>query len=195
MTEMDLSLSQQWFNLSPLAATLPSRDENVSFEGRFASLTAEAEGLELLPLFDLADWIQLQSDKSAATVEIFGVKLPSVATKSLGVLIVLTMQLYTLLHLQNVHLRIRSSKTGDPGAFQAWILLYQGRLAGIASFAIVLVPTSIASAVFWLASADASAGSPLLVASVISVLLSWFVAAIAAKQVRGLRHAVTRHTE
>ena len=162
------------------------------FAEAFSDLHREAEGLDSLELTALHDWLRGRLDREGQNIEVAGIGMPRHLLRSLGLFLILVVQVYAARHLSEAASRMEASENGDPGAFQPWILLYDGPWTRLASLVIIAAPTAVALVTFL----------PLVPVSIASVdaALSWMaflgsisVAVHTVGSVKRLRAAARRH--
>ena len=108
------------------------------FEGVFPELGDHSKGLEALPLDGLATLLRAEQKKLEEQVQIFGASLPASSLSSWGGLIIVCVQLYLLLHMRVLSIRMSRD---DPGWDTPWIGLYRGFLSRSATlFSVAIVP-------------------------------------------------------
>ena len=165
------------------------------FAQAFADLHREAEGLESIELDALHDWLRGRLDREGKNIEVAGIGMPRSLLRSLGLFLILVLQGYAALHLSEAAFRMKSSAEGDPGAFQAWIVLYDGLPALCAALGIVLAPTAAALTVMWVLHEGGGFWTPYVLASGAALVVSLMLATYSARNVVRLRTEAQRHRE
>lgn len=164
----------------------------LSFSDAFADLYRQAEGLESLELTALRDWLRGRLDKEGQNIEVAGIGVPRHLLRSLGLFLILVVQGYAARHLSEAATRMESSADRDPGAFQAWIALYDGRLSLCATLAIAAAPTAAALTVMWALHAG-SFWTPYFLVSGGALIVSLMLLIYSIRNVVQLRAAARRH--
>lgn len=164
------------------------------FTQAFANLHREVEGLESLELDALHGWLQGRLDRQGRNIEVAGIGIPRPLLRSLGLFLILVVQGYAARHLSEAASRIKISADGDPGAFQAWIVLYDGLLSLFAAIGIVVVPTGAALTVMWVLH-EGGFWTPYVLASGTGLIVSLMLASYSVRNVLRLRIEAQRHRE
>lgn len=146
-------------------------------------------------LESLPDLLRERLDKSGSSIEIAGIALPGNLLSSLGLFIILVVQAYAARHLAEAAARMGTSADGDPGAFQAWIMLYQGRFSSWTAYAIVAAPTLAAAAVLANLYYPFSFTTPFFWAGGVAVLLSLVLTIWSVRNLGRLRDAADHHRQ
>ena len=110
------------------------------FSSAFANLTREASGLETLELDSLHAWLESQLAKVGQGIDLGGIRIPRDPLRYFGILVIVLIQGYSVLHLIVTERRLRESSAIDLGAFQPWVMLYGGALCRWTSIGILSVP-------------------------------------------------------
>ena len=164
------------------------------FTQAFANLHREVEGLESLELDALHGWLQGRLDRQGRNIEVVGIGIPRPLLRSLGLFLILVVQGYAARHLSEAASRIKISADGDPGAFQAWIVLYDGLLSLFAAIGIVVAPTGAALTVMWVLH-EGGFWTPYVLASGTGLIVSLMLASYSVWNVLRLRIEAQRHRE
>lgn len=162
------------------------------FGEAFSDLHGEAEGLESLKLDALHGWLQGRLEREGQSIEVASIGMPRHLLRSLGLLLILIVQGYAARHVSEAASRMECSRDGDAGAFQAWIILYDGLSSQFAMLCILAAPTVAAGAIFFHLELDGplTANSSLGgVACLVSLLLTTYCI----RDARRLRAAARRH--
>ena len=162
------------------------------FVQAFANLHREAEGLESLELDALHGWLQRRLDRQGNRIEVAGIGIPRTLIRSLGLFLILVVQVYTATHLSEAVFRMKRSAASDPGAFQAWIVLYDGLLSLCAAVGIVVAPAAAALVVIWVLHGGAFWTFYALVSG-IGLVFSLMLASYSVRKVFRLRAETQRH--
>ena len=120
--------------------------------------------------------------------------MPRPLLRSLGLFLILVVQGYAARHLSEAASRMKFSAEGDPGAFQAWIVLYDGVLSLCAALGVVVAPTVAALTVIWVLH-EGAFWSPYVLASVAALIVSLLLASYSARAVVRLRTEAQGHRE
>lgn len=171
-----------------------SNKPRLPFAQAFANLHHEAAGLESLELDALHGWLQGRLDRQGQRIEVAGIGIPRPLLRSLGLFLILVVQVYAALHLSEAALRMKSSAAGDPGAFQAWFVLYDGLLSLCAALGIVVAPTGAAVVVMW-ALHEGGFWTPYVLVSGTGLIISLVLASYSVQNVLRLRIEARRHRE
>ena len=164
------------------------------FAQAFANLHREAEGLESLELDALHGWLQGRLDRQGQRIEVAGIGIPRPLLRSLGLILILVVQVYAALHLSEAASRMKSSAAGDPGAFQAWFALYDGLLSLCAALGIVVAPTGAALFVMWVLH-EGGFWTPYALVSGTGLIISLMLAGYSVRNVLRLRIEARRHRD
>ena len=162
------------------------------FTQAFANLHREVEGLESLELDALHGWLQGRLDRQGRNIEVAGIGIPRPLLRSLGLFLILVAQGCAARRLSEAASRIKISADGDPGAFQAWIVLYDGLLSLFAAIGIVVVPTGAALTVMWVLH-EGGFWTPYVLASGTGLIVSLMLASYSVRNVLRLRIEAQRH--
>ena len=162
------------------------------FAEAFSDLHNEAKGLESLELDALHGWLRERLDRQGQNIEIAGIGMPRHLLRSVGLFLILIVQGYAARHVSEAASRMETSADGDPGAFQAWIMLYDGPLSRFAVLCIVGAPTAIAATIlFYLESGGLPTANSFV--SGLACLASLLLATYSIQNALRLRAAARRH--
>ena len=164
------------------------------FAQAFANLHREVENLESLELDALHEWLQGRLDRRGRNIEVAGMGIPRPLLRSLGLFLILVVQGYAARHLSEAASRMKFSADGDPGAFQAWIVLYDGLLSLSAAIGIVVAPTGAALTVMWVLH-EGGFWTPYVLASGTGLIVSLMLASFSVRNLLRLRIEAQRHRE
>ena len=126
-------------------ASLAERD----FANVFPNLSREAAGLESLDLLALQGWLEQGLRETSQSIELGGVRVSMDPLRYFGMLVILVVQGYAVLHLAEARRRMQGEKAIDPGAFQPWLVLYGQALCVAASIVILVAPAVATFAAFF----------------------------------------------
>jgi hypothetical protein len=107
-----------------------------SFDSCFPDLVKATKGLETLSLSDLRSHLIQQLEKGDSVFEAFGLKIPVAQLTFWGIVVVLSVQLYFLLHLREFHAKIRPRDTG-------WDVPWIGVYPSVLSRAVYFTTTTV----------------------------------------------------
>ena len=164
------------------------------FVQAFPDLYSETKDLESLELDAVHGWLQGRLDRRGRSIEVAGIGIPRPLLSSLGLFLILVVQGYAARHLSEAASRMKFSADGDPGAFQAWIVLYDGLLSLSAAIGIVVAPTGSALTATWLLQAGGF-WTPYALASGTGVIVSLTLASYSVRNLLRLRIEAQRHRE
>ena len=180
------------FNLSGIHFPSPETKAARPFTEAFSDLHREAEGLESLALEKLPEFLRERRDTDGPTFEVWGASLPSHLMRSLGLFLIVVVQGYAARHISEAASRMETSAEGDPGAFQPWILLYDGLWSRVASFCMVVAPATAAVLVMWLLY-EGGSWTPSRLVNGVALILSITFAETSFRNVLRLHAAAQRH--
>ncbi|MCY4488777.1 MAG: hypothetical protein OXF11_16910 [Deltaproteobacteria bacterium] len=164
------------------------------FAQAFADLHLEVEDLESLELDALHGWLQGRLDRRGRNIEVAGIGIPRPLLSSLGLFLIIVFQGYAARHLSEAASRMKFSADGDPGAFQAWIVLYDGLLSLSAAICIVVAPTGAALIVVWVLY-EGGFWTPYVFASGSGLIASLMLTSYSVRSLLRLRIETQRHRE
>lgn len=168
-----------------------------SFGIAFPDLYRESKGIESLSFDEIQGQLtnRLRVGNEDQSVSLLGVSFPIDILRTVGVAIILLLQLYATLHLAETVRRMSGSTLGDPGAFKPWVMLYGGSIALVVSVGIVVAP-SLATIVITLhhirGEIPKTFGGAI---GVIGMILSCVVAVFGLCKVHKLRREARRHRQ
>lgn len=144
--EMDISghpWTQTWFNFAKISgeisADLPNR--RGKFEKAFRDLSELASSLKTQSIDELEETLRNMKETAGGDLVLFGLALPFGLIKLLGVALICTAQFFCFLHLSELVARMSANPKGDPGAAEAWFILYGSKSAQLATYASLSLPT------------------------------------------------------
>jgi len=99
-----------------------------SFEYSFRALNAFTKNYQTLEIAKFDAILEAEQSRTGESFEAFGVKFPAQGTTRWGILVVLGIQLYFLIHLRELSGKLNA---GDPGWDVAWIGVYESSISKI----------------------------------------------------------------
>jgi hypothetical protein len=96
------------------------------YEQAFAELASLSEGLENIPLKSLVSRIAEQEPRGERALEAVGLKVPAALLTRWGIVVLLAVQFYFWLHLQEFNSKVEASSRGLD---VAWIGVYRSKIA------------------------------------------------------------------
>ena len=136
--------------------------DSVPFNLYFSELAAESEDLEMLPLSTLQHILHRQERKEGTALSILGASIPAYVAKQIGLLLVVIVQFYFLLHSAELRRRINTVSREDAVWSVAWIGIYDDWLAHLSLAASIYLPVAIAIAVLYFGWTESSVRIELL---------------------------------
>lgn len=113
------------------------------FDRAFPELAAVAKDLESLSLTQLEDYLDRLLSSDERYVEIFGAAIPLRGVSRWGIVLIMALQLYFLLHLQHMP----TMNEGFP-----WVCVYDDRVSFVVALATsVALPVAVIFRLYWVA--------------------------------------------
>ena len=134
-------LTSNWVRHTFANGELKSRG---TFRATFSALNEVAQGFETVPFDALNRFLEYRVEYEGQTVSFFDVRFPLTVLHLVGVIAIVIVQAYVVVHLAELFRRMRSARLGDVGAFSPWVFLYNQTSARCLSVCMLLFPTAAA---------------------------------------------------
>lgn len=127
-----------------------------AFDDAFPDLALLTKDMKSQNFGDLVKTLAEAQSNAGSDITVLGLALPYSFIKLLGVVVVLITQCFATLHLIEVRNRMSAVPNGDPGAAEAWVMIYDSGPARIASLLIIGLPALTSAIVAYRLSAYAN---------------------------------------
>ena len=168
--------------------------EAAQFDEKFPALFREAAGFENISLNELEKFLQYRIENVPKNISIMDIDISFSILRSFGVIFVVFLQAYAIVHLYEVRRRMAYAARGDTGAFQPWILLYHGAAAGLVSVLFLVSPTMATLMVlFSFDTVKSIYSTPLGISCFVLMVVSLVLTCVALWNARELRRTAIFH--
>ena len=194
-SSQEFDWANAWVEQAVLSGRLPrgTSTDSRRFDLAFADLNNEAEGLGSLEFDELRDWLQLRIDTHSQGVAVLGISIPPNLVRLLGVILIVAVQSYAVVHLAEASTRMILSSRGDLGVFIPWVMLYSSTESRLESYGL-LASVPISSVILVVRMAEYTPfSSPLVWTSFSGLLISVALFAYSVARVKKLRGRAIIH--